>query len=160
MKIVTLRFGELEIPDEKIIHFPKGLLGFEQFKKFVILQRQDSEPFKWLQCLDDSNLAFVITNPGYFFPNYKIELHIKELEDIEVTDGSGVETYVIVTIPKDISQMSANLQGPIVINTDTGLGKQIVLVNGPYTIRHYIIEELEKRQARAKSKEPLALQIG
>jgi len=160
MKIVTLRFGELEIPEDKIIEFPKGLLGFEQFHKYIILQRQDSEPFSWLQCLEDPNLAFVITNPAFFFPSYKIEMHMKELEDIEVNERSSIETYVIITIPKDISQMSANLQGPILINTDVGLGKQIVLVNGPYTIQHYIVDELEKRACKKKKKkESIAVQI-
>ena len=159
MKIVTLRFGELEIPDDKIIEFPKGLLGFEQFHKYVILQREDSEPFRWLQSLEDPNLAFVIMNPVFFFQNYKIEMHIKELDDIEVTEQSDVETYVIVTIPEDISQMTANLQGPIIINTGKGLAKQIVLVNSPYTIKHYVMDELEKRLSKKRKKESLAVQI-
>jgi flagellar assembly factor FliW len=160
MKIVTLRFGELEIPDDKVINIPKGLLGFEQFQKYIILQRQDSEPFSWLQSIEDPNLAFVITNPAFFFPSYKIEMHMKELGDIEVNERSNVETYVIVTIPKDISQMSANLQGPILINTDRSLGKQTVLVNGPYTIQHFIMDELEKRAGKKKKKkDSIAVQI-
>jgi flagellar assembly factor FliW len=159
MRLVTLRFGELEIPSEKVIDFPKGVLGFEQFHKYVILQREDSEPFRWLQSLEDPNLAFVITNPVHFFPNYKLEMHIKELSDIEVTEESSVETYVIVTIPKDIAQMSANLQGPLLINSDIGLGKQVVMVNGPYTIRHYILDELNKRVEKRTKREPIAVQI-
>ena len=159
MKIVTLRFGELEIPEEKIIDFPKGLLGFEQFHKYVVLQREDSEPFQWLQSLDDPNLAFVIVNPIFFFPNYKIELHIKELADIGVSEESDVETFVIVTIPKDIARMSANLQGPLLVNTDRGLGKQVVFVNGPYTISHNVIDELNKRVDKKQQRIALAVQI-
>jgi len=162
MKIVTLRFGELEIPEDKIIEIPRGLLGFEQFKKYVILQREDSEPFKWLQSLEDPNLAFVITNPVFFFPKYKLEMHVKELEEIMVSEDSIIDTYVIVTIPKDITQMSANLQGPILINVESGLGKQIVLVNGPYTIKHNIMDELEKRTDSREKKsvsESLAVNI-
>jgi flagellar assembly factor FliW len=160
MKIVTLRFGELEIPEDKIIELPKGLLGFEQFHKYVILQREDSEPFSWLQSLEDPNLAFVITNPAFFFPNYRIEMHMKELDDIQVDETSNVETYVVVTIPKDITQMSANLQGPIVINTDIGMAKQVVLVNGPYTIQHFILDELERRAGkRKKERQSMAVRI-
>ena len=144
---------------EKIIDFPKGLLGFEQFHKYVILQREDSEPFRWLQSLDDPNLAFVIVNPIFFFPNYKIKLHIKELADIGVTEDSDVETFVIVTIPRDISQMAANLQGPLLINTDRGLGKQVVFVNGPYTISHNVIDELNKKVVKEQRREALAVQI-
>jgi flagellar assembly factor FliW len=158
MKIATLRFGELEIPEEKIIEFPKGILGFEQFQKYIILQHEESEPFRWMQSIEDPNLAFVITNPAYFFPNYKIEMHLRELNEIEVSEESNVETYVIVTIPKDISQMSANLQGPLLINTDVGLGKQVVFVNSRYTIRHYVMDELKKKNGKNR-REPLALQI-
>jgi flagellar assembly factor FliW len=158
MKIATLRFGELDIPEEKVIEFPKGILGFEQFQKYIILQHEESEPFRWMQSIEDPNLAFVITNPANFFPNYKIEMHLRELNEIEVTEESNVETYVIVTIPEDISQMSANLQGPLLINTDSGLGKQVVFVNSRYTIRHYIMDELKKRSSKNR-REPLALQI-
>jgi len=158
MKIATLRFGELDVPEDKTVEFPKGILGFEQFQKYVILQNEDSEPFKWMQSIEDPNLAFVIANPAFFFPNYKIEMHIRELNEINVSEGSSVETYVIVTIPKDVSQMSANLQGPLLINTDNNLGKQVVFVNSRYTIRHLIMDELKKKSGKNKT-EPLALQI-
>ncbi|MBU1318663.1 MAG: flagellar assembly protein FliW [candidate division Zixibacteria bacterium] len=158
MKIATLRFGELDVPEDKMVEFPKGILGFEQFQKYVILQNEDSEPFKWMQSIEDPNLAFVIANPAFFFPNYKIEMHIRELNEINVAESSCVETYVIVTIPKDISQMSANLQGPLLINTDDNLGKQVVFVNSRYTIRHLIMDELKKKSGKNKT-EPLALQI-
>jgi len=158
MKIATLRFGELDVPEDKTVEFPKGILGFEQFQKYVILQNEDSEPFKWMQSIEDPNLAFVIANPAFFFPNYKIEMHIRELNEINVSESSSVETYVIVTIPKDVSQMSANLQGPLLINTDNNLGKQVVFVNSRYTIRHLIMDELKKKSGKNKT-EPLALQI-
>jgi len=159
MKTVTLRFGEIDIPDDRIINFPKGILGFEQLHKYVILQRDDSEPFRWLQSLEDPNLAFVISNPAFFFPNYKIEMNLRELEDIECFEDSTLETYVIITIPNDISQMSANLQGPLLINVDSNLGKQVVLVNSPYTIQHYIMDELEKRTDKKKREHSLAVKI-
>lgn len=158
MKIATLRFGELDVPEDKIIEFPKGILGFEQFQQYVILQSEESEPFKWMQSIEDPNLAFVIANPAFFFPNYKLEMHIRELSEINVSESSSIETYVIVTIPKDISQMSANLQGPLLINTDDNLGKQVVFVNSRYTIRHLIMDELKKKGGKSKT-EPLALQI-
>lgn len=159
MKIVTLRFGELDIPEDKIVDFPKGILGFEQFHRYVILHREDSEPFRWLQSIEDPNLAFVISNPAFFFPGYKIEMSLRELEDIEVDETTNVETYVIVTIPKDISQMSANLQGPLLINVDKSIAKQTVLVNSPYTIQHFIMDELEKKRDKKKKRDSLAVKI-
>jgi len=159
MKIATFRFGELEIPDENVITFPKGVIGFEQIKKYVLLEREDSDPFCWLQSLEDPNIAFVVINPVIFFKNYKIEIHYKELEDIKATSLAKNETYVIVTIPEDISKMSVNLLGPLVVNLENNMGKQIVLTNSNYTIQHFIMDELTRNIKTANKKQTLAVQI-
>jgi flagellar assembly factor FliW len=159
MKIATFRFGELKIPEENIIEFPKGIIGFEQFKKYVLLEREDSDPFCWLQSLDDPNLAFVVINPAIFFRNYKIEIHSKELEDIQVSSLDRIEVFSIVTIPDDLARMSANLLGPLVINLDNNMAKQVVLVNSPYTIQHFIMDELSKKIKHIAGKQSLAVQI-
>lgn len=159
MKIATFRFGELKIPEENIIEFPKGIIGFEQFKKYVLLEREDSDPFCWLQSLEDPNLAFVVINPTIFFKNYKIEIHYKELEDIQVSSLDRIEIFSIVTIPEDMARMSANLLGPLVINLDNNMAKQVVLVNSPYTIQHYIMDELSKNIRQVARKQSLAVQI-
>jgi flagellar assembly factor FliW len=159
MKIATFRFGELEIPDQNIIEFPKGIIGFEQFKKYILLEREDSDPFCWLQSLEDPNLAFVVINPTIFFKNYKIEIHYKELEDIQVRSLERIEIFTIVTIPDDISRMSANLLGPLVVNLDNNYAKQVVLVNSPYTIQHFLMDELSKASKDLAKKQSLAVQI-
>jgi len=159
MKITTLRFGELDIPEENIIEFPKGLIGFEQFKKYVLLEREDSDPFVWLQSLEAPNLAFVVINPVIFFKNYKIEIHYKELEDIAVRSLDRIEVYSVVTIPEDIMKMSINLLGPLVINLDNNRAKQLVLVNSSYTIQHFIMDELSRNLKTAARKQSLAVQI-
>ena len=159
MKIATFRFGELEIPEQNIIEFPKGIIGFEQFRKYVLLEREDSDPFCWLQSLEDPNLAFVVINPTIFFRNYKIEIHYKELEDIQVASLDRIEIFAIVTIPEDISKMSANLLGPLVVNLDNNLGKQIVLTNSHYTIQHYVLDELSKKSKEVAQKQSLAVHI-
>ena len=159
MKIATFRFGELEIPEQNIIEFPKGIIGFEQFRKYVLLEREDSDPFCWLQSLEDPNLAFVVINPTIFFRNYKIEIHYKELEDIQVATLDNIEIFAIVTIPDDISKMSANLLGPLVVNLNNKYGKQIVLSNSPYTIQHYVLDELSKNSKDVAHKQSLAVQI-
>jgi len=159
MKITTLRFGELDIPEENIIEFPKGLIGFEQFKKYVLLEREDSDPFVWLQSLEDPNLAFVVINPVIFFKNYKIEIHYKELEDIAVRSLDRIEVYSVVTIPEDIMKMSINLLGPLGINLDNNRAKQLVLGNSSYTIQHFIMDELSRNLKTAARKQSLAVQI-
>jgi len=142
-QLSTLRFGELAVQPQHIIMLPKGLLGFESGRRYVIIETPDSEPFKWFQSLDDSALAFVIVNPLVFFTDYRIDVDRRELEELSISDPAAVDTYVIVSVPDgDLSRMSANLQGPIVINTANNLAKQVVLANGPYTTRHLILEQL------------------
>jgi flagellar assembly factor FliW len=156
MKIVTSRFGELEISEELIIRMTKPVLGFEQFRKYVIVETEDFEPFKWFQSIEDPNLAFVIVNPLIFFPDYAIEVNPKEIEELKVDSVNHVLTYAIVTIPSDYTQMTADLQGPILINTETRLAKQLVLVNSHYCIRHKLLDTPfpEKSKEEAVEKVP------
>lgn len=145
MIISTNRFGVLEIPEDKIITMPKPVLGFEQLERYCIIERDDCEPFLWYQSIDDPNVAFMIVNPIVFCPEYRIEVNPRELDELKIGDVSTVETYAIVTIPKDPTQVSINLQGPILINTETRLAKQLVLVNSEYKIKHLLSELIDVR---------------
>lgn len=150
MRITTQRFGELEIPEDKIITMAKPILGFEELKKFCIIENSGFEPFMWFQSIEDPVVAFIIVNPLFFCADYKIEVNPKEIEELRVSDVRMVETYVIATIPPDPSKMSVNLQGPVLVNTQTCLAKQLVMVNSDYNLKHYIID----RKA-IKSEEPV-----
>lgn len=141
MRITTLRFGELEIPDDKIIQMAKPVLGFEQLKKFCIIEGEEFEPFLWFQSIEEPSVAFIIVNPIFFYSDYHIEVNPKEIEELDVGDVKMVETYVIVSIPSDPKKMSINLQGPILINTKTRLAKQLILVNSKHKVKHYIIDD-------------------
>ncbi len=150
--IKTVRFGEITVASRLIITLPKGLLGFESGHRYVIIETPDSEPFKWLQSLDDPALAFVIVNPLAFFDDYRIDVHRRELDELSITDPAAVMTYVIVSVPDGgMSRMSANLQGPILVNTENNLAKQLVLVNGPYTTCHSLVEQVKKGAAGESS---------
>lgn len=139
MKVVTSRFGELEVSEDIVISMTKPVLGFEQFRKYVLVETGDFEPFKWFQSVEDPHLAFVLVNPLLFFPDYVIEVNPKEIEELKVDNVGDILTFAIVTIPTDYTRMTANLQGPILINTATKLAKQLVLVNSHHGIRHRLI---------------------
>lgn len=139
MRFKTLRFGVLDIPDDKIIHMAKPVLGFEELKEFCIVEGGNCEPFLWLQSVEEPSVAFIIVNPVFFCPNYKIEINPKEIEELQVENVKTVEIYAIVSIPSDPRKMSINLQGPILFNTDTRLAKQLILVNSSYKVNNYII---------------------
>jgi len=149
MKILTKHFGELEIEDEKTINFIDGIPGFEEQKRFIIVDNPDEEnPFKWLQSLDDTELAFVIINPFLFKEDYEFDIPEHILEKLRIKEEKDVLVYSIVHISEEIENMTANLIGPIIINTKEMLGKQIVLDDSRYKTKHFILKEV-----KAKGKE-------
>jgi flagellar assembly factor FliW len=88
-----------------------------------------------------------------FYPSYRIEINPKEIAELRVAKPQNIETYVIITLADDPTQISANLQGPILINTENNLAKQLVLVNSQYQVRHYlheVIQETPKREHRER----------
>jgi flagellar assembly factor FliW len=143
MQIVSARFGSLEVPEDKVLSFPDGLLGFEQSKRFVICDHDEKTPFKWLQSVNDPNLAFVIISPFEFMPGYEVELGRDDVLKLGLKDVRGAAVYVLVTIPQDPSMMTANMQGPLVLNTETRTGRQVVLSDGKYQARLSILQALQ-----------------
>ena len=136
MKIKTTRFGTINIEEGKVITMPLGMLGFSDKKRFVILQHKENSPFFWYQSVDDPTLAFVITSPFFFKPDYEIDIDdvLSEMSWNEDVEKNNLELYVIVNIPKGSpDKMTANLIGPVLINNKAHQAVQMVLSNSPYT---------------------------
>ncbi|MFQ3547767.1 MAG: flagellar assembly protein FliW, partial [Termitinemataceae bacterium] len=106
--------------------------------------RSDAEqqPFFWLQSLDVMKVAFILVNPFLFRPDYELDVDDKELRDIGITSPEHALVFSIVTIPADGSPMTANLQGPLVINRESHIGKQLVLTDQRWKTKHDIVAEL------------------
>jgi len=142
MKLNTRHFGEIEINDTEIITFPNGLLAFEDHKRFIIIENPDKEvPFHWLQSIDDGDIAFVVINPFIFKKDYEFDIPQAVTDKLAIKEEKDVAVYTIVVVPEDVSKMTANLSGPIIINTIKKLGKQIILDDKRYTTKHLILEE-------------------
>jgi flagellar assembly factor FliW len=141
MKIKTKRFGEIEIDPKTKITFPSGLLGFANFKDYVLVDANTKSPLKWLQSVESPDLAFVVTDPLIFKPDYQIRLYRADLEEIKVDDPARVAQLVIVTVPKDPGKMTANLKGPLLINTENNLGKQVVLDHPDYDLKYRLLSD-------------------
>ena len=148
VKVKTLRFGEMEVKKTDIIQLPKGLVGFPELKKFVMLDHDDNSPFKWLQSLDDGTLAFVLINPLLFRPDYLVEVNQPEVEDLNLTKEEDAVISVIVTMPTNPQNMTANLKAPLVFNLKNRKGKQIILNSSDYGTRHSIVEEMKKYESQ------------
>ena len=141
MKVATKAYGSIEVNERQRISFPTGLLGFESFKDYVLLDAE-RQPFYWLQSLDVEQIAFVLINPFLFRPDYEMNIDNEELLPIGITDPGKAIIFSIVTIPADGSPMTANLQGPLLINRENRMGLQAVLTDSRWKTKHDIIAEI------------------
>src|SRR5215469_12680532 len=114
MIVQTSRFGPVEVDEGRTIEFPRGILGFPQFKSYILIQPEPDSTFYWLQSLEASDLAFVVTDPLLFVPDYQVPLREETRAELAVQDLS--EANVLVIVNKVGDTLTANLQGPLVIN--------------------------------------------
>ncbi|KPK24303.1 MAG: hypothetical protein AMK69_16355 [Nitrospira bacterium SG8_3] len=148
MKINTSRFGTLTLKEEKIIHMPAGMLGFPDRKRFVILKHREDSPFFWYQSVDDPDLAFVITSPFLFHPEYDVDL-TEALKGMswDPVKKDVILLYVVVTIPRGCPhKMTGNFIGPIIVNLEKSQAVQTVIANSPYTHNYPLMQAKEKNQ--------------
>jgi len=143
-QINTKKFGKVDVEEKQRIHFKAGILGFEDNKDYYLIIKEDS-PFLWLQSAENENLAFVLINPYIFMPDYNLTISPSDwalLDIVPETDDHLV--FTIVTIPSNPEEMSANLQGPIVINPKKKLGVQAISLDDKYHIKHPILPALKQ----------------
>ncbi|GAB4223672.1 MAG: flagellar assembly protein FliW [Spirochaetales bacterium] len=141
MKITTKAYGPLEIDERQVIRFPHGLIGFEQFKIYALLDASQ-QPFYWLQSLDVPEIAFVLINPLVFRPDYTPDVAEEDLEDLQLDTAEDLLVFSIVTIPENQNRMTANLQGPVLINRRKKIGRQSISLNPNWRVKHVILDEL------------------
>ncbi len=147
MNVKTTRFGEIEVPEGDVIHLPSGLIGFPELKQYVLLDHDKDSPFKWFQSIEDGAIAFVLIDPLLFNPEYVAEVTDAELSELEVLTEEDLVISVIVTVPSNPQNMTANLKAPLIFNLKNRRGKQVILNASTYTTRHNIMEEVRKRTA-------------
>ena len=141
MKVATKAYGLIEVDERQKLIFPEGLYGFETLKDYLLIDAE-RQPFYWLQSVDVEDVAFVLVNPFLFRPDYEVNISNEELAEIDIHSPEKALIFSIVTIPPDGSPMTANLQGPLVINRDNRTGKQAVLSDSRWKTKHDIMAEL------------------
>ncbi|EYE88777.1 flagellar assembly protein FliW [Fervidicella metallireducens AeB] len=135
MKISTKFFGEIELEDSQIITFKRGIPGFENEKKFVLLDIEDTN-FKCIQSINDKDVCLLLISPWDYIKDYEIELSDEEIKELELTSHEQVMVYNVVTIREN--KITANFLAPIIINIINNNGKQIILTDSKYSIRQEI----------------------
>ena len=145
-KVNTVRFGEIDVAEDKIVRFADGLPAFEEEHEFVVIPYGDKSPYYFLQSLKTPDLAFLMTVPYIFFPDYEFRLEDDVTKNLGISTPDDIVLYTLLTIPNgEIAKMTTNLMAPVVINNRTLAAKQVVLEKSSYTTQHPLFQEKEEK---------------
>ena len=142
MLIDTLRFGEVEIDEKKLLTFDDGIPGLEEYHRYALLQFEDSYPIIWLQSMDDGGVCLPVLDTYSVLNDYVFDIDEADVEGLAVRGPEELHVVSVLVIPDDITGMTANLAAPIIINTVTGKAKQIILGGGKYNVRVPVFKEI------------------
>jgi flagellar assembly factor FliW len=140
MLIQTKYHGEVTIDEAHKITFENGIPGFIEEKNFILLPLEEGSSFFILQSIQSQNTAFVVTSPFFFFKDYEFDLDESSKESLMIKSPNDVEVYVILTVSDPFTNSTANLQGPLILNKEKKLGKQLILKQPEYTTKHRLWE--------------------
>lgn len=149
MQIETVNFGTVEIGPEDVVEFARGLFGFEDVRRYVLLRHTQGSPFRLLQAVDRPDLAFAVIEPYLIHPDYSVELTDEEAQSVGWWEDRNVLVFVIVGITSDPDEMTANMKGPILIDPASRRGLQVVLPGDRWPARMRLMETLRLRDEEA-----------
>ena len=145
MNITGTRFGTIEYTEEDLIAFADGLIGFPAMTDFLLLHHKPESPFRWLQSLQEPAVAFLVTQPQGFVPEYLPEISDEDAARLKIDAEKPALLLTTAAIPKgEPKDMTLNLAAPIVINADARIGRQVVLDDNLYTVRHRVFPQADR----------------
>lgn len=136
----STRFGSISVAAERIIRFVRPIIGFEQLTQYIMVDHEEESPFRWLQSVEEGALAFVVSNPAYFEIDYEFDVPDDVIEELEIQNPEEMVVLTIVRIPHGKpNDMTANLLGPIIVNSENLKAAQIILNQTEYSTRTPLI---------------------
>ena len=136
MNILTEKFGEIIIDENLIFDFVEPIIGYDELKKYVLVEHSENSAFKWLQSIEEPSLAFPVTSPAFFDIDYQFEIPTEKAEKINLTSVESLISLNIVTIPSSNPRKATiNLLAPIIINAANKQGMQLILSNSNYPVK-------------------------
>lgn len=154
MRVVTKFFGEVELDDNKIIEFPNGIIGFENFKQYAIMYDEDKEEdgesrISWLQSLEEPALALPVVDPLAIVPEYTPMIEDELLKPLGDPADEDLIFLLAMTVPSDMKKVTANMKAPFIINVKARKGAQIIVDNADYPVRFNVYESVQKMKEKA-----------
>jgi flagellar assembly factor FliW len=146
-RIATTRFGALDYEESDILLFPKGVPGFDDHHRWI-LAGDDDHPIKWLQSLDDGDVALPVIAPRLFFSDYHVNLPKGELDVLELDDDGDMALLAVVAVPAAVPmKATVNLRAPIVVNVKKHRARQVIALNEEYEVRHPLFQQAPAGEA-------------
>ena len=143
MLVHTVNFGDLDVPEDKVISFKEGLPGFPQIHHFAVLEFDEIKPFQYLQSLEDPPIALLVINPFLVDLGYKFDLSSADMDDMGICSTGDVAVYAVATVPEDPEKATLNLMAPIMINEANRSGKQVILHDSGYSVKRPLFNALK-----------------
>lgn len=152
MKAETRYFGTVDIEDEKVLNFPMGIIGFENLKKFALIydiEREEKSKISWLQSLEEPALALPVISPFDIKEEYTPIIEDELMKNIGDPADADTLIFVTMSIPSDLTKMTANLKAPIIINTVNREAMQVIVENEEYIIKYNVYDAIQRLKAKA-----------
>lgn len=148
MKVKTRIFGEINVPDNNVMFFEKGIIGFPDLQRFALMRDEDKPDaaIMWLQSLDEGEFALPVLVPNMVIDDYAPSVDDGLLQTLGEFEANELMLLVTITVPSDIKKMSVNLKAPIIINHRNLHACQAVAENEEYEVKHMIYEKLKKKK--------------
>lgn len=149
MLVKTKYFGEINLSEDKIITMERGMFGFEEYKKYTILYDSEKEGrpnVSWFQSVEEPSLVFSVINPMAVMEDYNPIVEDELLKGLGEITEENIVVLLPLTVPQEVTNMTANLKAPIIINSDTRKGAQVIVENEDYEIKYKIYDLLKQKK--------------
>ncbi len=142
------RFGTIEFETEDVLTFHEGIIGFAEMRTFLILEHKPGSPFRWLQSIEEPAMAFLLADPLAYVADYDPNISRGIIDSLELDQSTPYLLLTTASIPGgNAENMTLNLAAPILVNVNSRVGKQVVLDDGAYNIRHRVFSQPETQAA-------------
>ena len=152
MRVQTKFFGEVELDDNKVIEFPNGIIGFEDFKKFAILYDIEDDrdtKISWLQSLEEPTLALPVVDPLAVTTEYAPMIEDELLKPLGNPADEDLLFLLVMTVPSDMTKVTANMKAPVIVSTEERKGVQLIVDNADYPVKFNVYESVQKMKEKA-----------
>lgn len=143
------KFGEVEVEAGSIVTFPDGVPGFERCKRYGLVSLDEEAPFLRLLSMDEPGVGFVILSPMLLWEDYNPHMGQEDIEGLDVRSADELVMYCIVTLSEFPEKVTANLKGPIAINTRTMTARQLILIDDRYSTKHGLLAASQQNAGKA-----------